>query len=239
MNLVIDIGNTQFKLCVFNNEKLIDHFYLAELSAELMAPLFSRYEFERAIFSDTRGINIRQLRELIPESIPLTELKNSTPLPIGIDYQTPETLGKDRIAGAVGAWTIFPGKPVLVIDIGTAITVDFISSKGIFIGGNISPGPQIRFASLNEYTGKLPLLNPAPQFELTGYSTKTAIQFGVQNGIVFEINGYIESYLKEFVDLKVILTGGYINLFEKKIKYPIFAEPFLVSKGLNRILTEI
>jgi len=237
MNLVIDVGNTQFKFCVFNRNKLIEHLYLSELNREMVNHLFTTYEFKQAIFSDTRGINSKDLRTIIPDSIPLSELKSSTPLPITIGYQTPETLGKDRIAGAVGAWSIFPGKPILVIDIGTAITFDFISAEGVFVGGTISPGPQIRFASLNEYTGKLPLLTPSDHVELTGYSTKTAIQFGVQNGILFEINGYIVRYVEEYPDLKVILTGGYANLFDKKIKYPIFAELFLVPKGLNRILT--
>jgi type III pantothenate kinase len=236
MNLVIDVGNTQFKVCVFNGAVLEFHAQYQELSALLLSNLIEEYKLTKGIFSDTRGITAVELRKLLPAGFPLMELDHHTPLPIKINYTTPHTLGKDRIAGAVAAHDTFFGNPLLIIDIGTAITIDFVSSSGIFEGGIISPGPELRYKSLHAFTGKLPLLKPTEEVASIGNSTKTAIESGVQNGILFEINGYILRFMEQYPSLKTVITGGYSNLFDKKIKYPIFADSFLIPRGLNRIL---
>jgi len=163
-------------------------------------------------------------------------LDEKTDLPINNNYESKSSLGKDRVAAAVGANTIFPNTNVLIIDAGTALTIDFVSESNEYQGGNISPGISMRFKALNTFTSKLPLLDKSDNFYLTAKNTNDAIISGVQNGIIFEIDGYIEQYKKKYADLKVILTGGDSFFFERKLKNTIFAKPFLTAIGLNRIL---
>lgn len=236
MNLVIDIGNTQYKICVFHYQEMVFHSYYQKLDAQLIQNLIAEHHITKGIYSDTRGINQVQFYQLFPKNFPITELSHETSLPLKLDYETPLTLGKDRIAGAVGARTQFPEQPVLVIDIGTAITIDFVSADGIFQGGIISPGPELRYKALHQFTGKLPLLEPVENASIIGKSTKSSIEAGVQNGILYEISGYISHYINTHANLKILTTGGYSYLFDNKINYPIFADSFLIPKGLNQIL---
>lgn len=236
MNLVLDIGNTQFKLSTFENNKVIFHEYLNELDSLQLNNLVKANAITKAIYSDTRGVDKVWLEGLFPNEVQLIELTHQTTLPIKINYDTPHTLGKDRIAAAVGANWLFPNTPILVLDIGTAITIDFVSPNNTFEGGIISPGQELRFKALHHFTGKLPLTQPSEIQGLAGKSTLSAIQLGIINGIVFEINGYISRYKKQYSDLKILITGGDAYLFDRKINYPIFAESFLVPIGLNTIL---
>ncbi len=240
MNLVFDIGNTQYKVSIFDNKgNILQHFYYKELSEQTINQLIKEYNISDVIFSDTRGEDISKIQSWFPKQIKSVILTHQTPLPISINYQTPNTLGKDRIAAAVGAYKLFPSQNNLIIDIGTAITIDFLSATNTFEGGIISPGQELRFRALNEFTGKLPLVQPTDEQKIIGKNTTEAIQQGVQNGIIFEINEYICRYKQKYDNINVIITGGYSYLFEKKINYPIFAELFLVSIGLNTILNYI
>lgn len=236
MNLVLDIGNTKFKLSIFNNTNMVFHEYMNELNQHTIDDLLSKFKFNQLIFSDTRGVDKSKLSKLFPKSFPIYELNHKSKLPIQINYETPETLGKDRIAAAVGAYAKFPNNSVVIIDIGTALTIDFVSKDNCFEGGIISPGQELRFKALHHFTGKLPLEKPEVETQLTGLSTKQAIQFGVINGMAFEINEYIHRYTKQYPDLKILITGGDAYLFDRKINYTIFAESFLVPIGLNTIL---
>jgi type III pantothenate kinase len=165
------------------------------------------------------------------------ELNHATPLPLENRYATPETLGYDRIAAAVGAYTICPGKNVLVIDAGTAITYDIVTSRGEFLGGNISQGIEIRFKSLNKYTNRLPHLErPEAVPPLVGSTTREAIQSGIVNGLLFEMDGFIGAFTKKYPKLQVVLTGGDAKYFVGKLKNSIFVDPNLNLIGLNRIL---
>jgi len=137
----------------------------------------------------------------------------------------------------VGAYTICPGKNVLVIDAGTAITYDIVTAKGEFMGGNISQGLEIRFKSLNKYTNRLPLLErPEETPPLVGSSTREAIQSGIVNGLLFEMDGFIDAISKAYPKLQVVLTGGDAKYFVGKLKNSIFVDPNLNLIGLNRIL---
>jgi type III pantothenate kinase len=163
-------------------------------------------------------------------------LNENTPVPITTGYETPATLGKDRLAAAVGANYLQPDKNILVIDAGTAITYEFIDSKGVYAGGNISPGLTTRFRALNHFTGKLPLVNETEDVPFIGSNTEMAIIAGVVNGIVFEMDGYIDTLKAQYKDFFVFLTGGHSFYFERRLKNHIFADPNLVLTGLNRIL---
>jgi len=164
------------------------------------------------------------------------ELDHHTDLPIENVYESPETLGKDRLAAAVGANELFPDQNILVIDAGTAITFDLVSERNQFVGGNISPGLEMRFKALNHFTGKLPWVRPSDEFEFIGKNTTDAIRAGVQNGMIYEIGQTIERFNRNYQNLQIIMTGGDSNFFDKKLNYSIFVHFNLTLIGLNRIL---
>jgi len=163
-------------------------------------------------------------------------LSHDTKIPFENRYQTPETLGKDRVAAIAGAAFLKPGCDVLVIDAGSAITYDFIDKNNVYHGGNIAPGMDIRLRSLHGFTEKLPLVAPDAKAALLGNDTRSAIASGVLHGIIFEIDGYISSLKIKYPELSTFLTGGSTFYFHTKLKNPIFAEKNLVLIGLNRIL---
>ena len=153
-----------------------------------------------------------------------------------IEYKTPETLGIARLAAVAGATALFPSENLLIIDAGTAITYEIITESNIYLGGNISPGMQMRFKALNQYTSRLPLCDPQVTDNWIGKITQEAIVNGVIQGIVNEMEGYDSLMKKEFSKYKVIITGGDADFFAKKLKNPIFVNLNLVLNGLNRIL---
>ncbi len=157
-------------------------------------------------------------------------------------YRTPETLGLDRLAAVIGANCLFPGKDSVIIDAGTCITYDWVDAGGNYYGGSISPGLNMRYKALNSYTAGLPLLDADQAFAGSfGNDTTTAIRSGVQNGIKYELMGFINSYKKEGSDMNIVLSGGDSIFFDTLLKNSIFApyikiEPYLVLKGLNAAL---
>jgi len=237
VNLVVDIGNTLVKVFFFEGRKMS---FSQQIESAQKMKLFSilnrDHNIEKTIISSVIELNNGFYDKLRSYSGQVVILDEYTKLPITNKYETKNTLGKDRIAAAVGAHTIFPETNVIAIDSGTALTIDFISEKGEYLGGNISPGLSMRFKALNDNTSKLPLLSKNDEFPLLGKNTNEAIVAGVQNGIIFEIDNYISEFKSKYSDLKVILTGGDSFFFAHKLKNRIFAEPFLTAIGLNRIL---
>ena len=193
-------------------------------------------QLKQVILSSVKPYDEKLKRVLSEEFDQFIELDHHTALPIGNLYETPETLGKDRIAAAVGANELFPDQNLLIIDAGTAITYDLVSEKNQFIGGNISPGLEMRFKALNHFTGKLPLVNYSDDFEPVGRNTIDAIRAGVQNGILFEIAQTIDLFNRNYQNLHIIMTGGDSYFFDKKLNYSIFVNFNLTLIGLNRIL---
>ena len=151
-------------------------------------------------------------------------------------YESKNTLGRDRIAVAVGANFLCSNRNVLIIDAGTAITYEFVDENNVYQGGSISPGLGTRLKSLHEFTKQLPLVEPKDIDILYGKDTETAILTGVVNGVTFEIEGYINQFKEKYDNLFVFLTGGTAFFFERKLKSIIFASPNLLLIGLNRIL---
>ena len=152
-----------------------------------------------------------------------------------MEYESPGTLGPDRIAAIAGAWFRFPGKEVLVIDAGSALTFDYLEGK-VYLGGNISPGLTMRFRSLHYFTGKLPLVTSSEKYSSPGKNTVEAITAGVIDGLVFEINEYIRKAREAKPDLKVVLTGGDGEFLKEKIRFDVDLIHDLVLEGLNQIL---
>ena len=237
MNLVIDIGNSFIKLAFFNNSEIVSTKQYSSDKKEFIYSVFKEYAgIKNGIISIT-GKSDPDLLNFISKQLGFfIILDENTSLPIENLYQTKETLGKDRIAAAVGANHLFPETNLLVIDAGTALTYEFINAKAQYLGGCISPGLTMRFKALNIFTDKLPLLAPSEDFNIPATTTTEAIQCGIQSGIIKEIEGTIIEYKEQYSDLKVVFTGGDILFFEKKLKSSIFVDSNLVLKGLNRIL---
>ncbi len=236
MNLAIDIGNTFLKAGLFEDEKLVKSIRTYDMNYQRLLSFAVKYGTRNIIVSSVRKNHPFGTSRFKKHFQSVTELNEKTPLPITNKYQTPETLGKDRIAGAVGAYTIFPSNDVLFVDMGSAVTIDFIDKEGNYRGGNISPGMNMRYKALNSFTNQLPLVKRKNKEITLGKTTEEAIQAGVENGLKFEIESYIESFTQKYPGLKTIITGGDANFFDNKLKYTIFAEPNLTLKGLNKIL---
>lgn len=237
MNLIIDIGNTCVKLVCFNEGKVVEEQRTDKDDAVALQSFCSRYPFSRGICSSVSDISEEYSAALSSLPFSMMEFKSGiTRVPIINKYNTPLTLGSDRLAAVVGANWLQPGRDVLVIDIGTCVTFDFINSIGEYLGGNISPGPTMRLKALNHFTARLPFVERRGDTPDFGTDTTTAIRSGVMNGIKYEIEGYIHSFLAKYPQLFVYLTGGvHLNLhFSENLS--IFADDFIVPKGLNRIL---
>ncbi len=237
-HLVVDFGNTQGKLAVFSNDTLgsFERFAHLDAQAVIARVLAAHPKIEAAIVSSVIN-HPAAIESLIKEHCPLVVLSPTTPLPITNSYATPQTLGRDRLAAAVAMHSLHPNKPGLSIDCGTCITFDLITADGCYRGGAISPGLEMRFKALHTFTEHLPLIPRAHQAALVGNTTEHSILSGVTNGVVAEMAGIINAYHTQYPGLVVVLTGGDCSFFEKALKNPIFADPKLVLKGLNSILT--
>lgn len=236
MNLIVDIGNTLIKLAVFDRGRIVDQRTAERLHPALMGELLDAWPVRQAIVASTRGESDEVLELLRPRVGRLVEFTSQTPVPVANDYLTPETLGRDRLAAAVGATVLYPGRNCLIVDFGTALTIDLVTADGTFRGGVISPGMNTRFRALHDYTARLPLCAATADEELMGLTTDEAISRGVMNSMTFEIEGYIARMREKIDDLHVIFTGGDAKCFVKRIKNTIFANCNLVLSGLDRIL---
>ncbi len=236
MNLIIDIGNSVAKLALFEHDEPIEVFRGSNHSLDCLSMLCAQYPVERGIIASVINLSNTIRRQLKTVTFPLVELDYRTPVPITNLYQTPQTLGMDRLAAVVAANGLKPGHDMLVIDVGTCVTYDFIDAQGCYRGGNISPGMRMRFRALNAFTDKLPKVHAKGEVPMYGTTTETAIRAGVIRGMEFEMSGYITRLQKNYPGLLVFLTGGDEFFFETNLKNIIFADKFLVLKGLNSIL---
>lgn len=185
-------------------------------------------------------------------------LDEHVPLPIRNRYATPQTLGADRLAAAVAGW--YEGgccRPVLIIDAGTAITYDFVTAEGDYVGGNISAGLRLRLQALHEHTAHLPLVEVVEDSDeeivtkkthsslsdeeeqrnpiRIGANTSEALRQGALQGMRYEIEGYVREYLLKYPNILIIRAGGTMIAFEKTLKSRTFAHPNLVLEGLYLI----
>lgn len=237
MNLTIDIGNTRSKWGLFRDQELVEKTIRSKYTIEDIIAYATNHRVENVILSTVGSPIEPSWKVRLENHFYYLQLDHQTPLPIKNAYGTPATLGKDRLAAIIGAWQLYPGENCLVIDAGTCITYDVLSSEGVYLGGNISPGLAMRFRSMHEFTARLPLVAPGPINDPIGQSTETAMRNGAQLGTQLEIEGYIRLFSEQFGELRVILTGGDADFFAKVLKSKIFVNPDLVLRGLNKILT--
>jgi type III pantothenate kinase len=237
MNLVVDIGNTSVKMAVFQNNSLLHKliFPLSDFSNNFQKIKIQFPEIETTILSSVVK-TISKEKKLLQRDTYFFELTRALSLPFENKYATPATLGKDRIALVAAAVAKFPKKNTLVIDAGTCVTFDFKNDKEEYLGGAISPGLEMRFKALHNFTANLPLLKPGENLELIGGSTEASMTSGVVNGLLLEIDGTIASYATEYEDLTIILTGGDAQFLSVRLKNSIFANSNFLLEGLNYIL---
>jgi len=234
-NLIIDIGNTFSKIAIYDGNSLLDLIKIEDIQIKDIASFVKDKDIKAAIISSV-VFHPGNINNYLKEKYIYIELTDKTPLPIQNLYATPNSLGKDRLAAAVGAYSLFPKEHVLVIDAGTCIKYDFKNDRNEYFGGAISPGLEMRLKSLNDYTDKLPLCKLKQTNKLIGTTTEESILSGVINGAIAEITGIIEQYKEKFNPLKIILSGGDAIYFDNRLKNSIFAVSNIVLLGLNEIL---
>ena len=236
MNLIVDVGNSLIKFAVFQSEnleyKIISTF---EEGSSTFKNITENYSIENCLISSVANMD-ELLFQYIESKLNVLILNSRVNLPFKNLYQTPKTLGVDRMALVSAAVKQYLGKDVLVIDAGTCITYDFVNHKSEYLGGAISPGIRLRYKSLNTFTANLPLLNTEMPTSIVGDTTARSIHSGVVNGIVKEIDGVIDEYQLEYEHLTVILTGGDADFLSKQLKNSIFANSNFLLEGLNYIL---
>ena len=232
-NLLIDIGNSNCKVAFEEQGELGEIFRSAQLDIlRFILSVIGEKELNVIVLSNVREEDKEMERVLRSKCKKLIILDTNTKLPVNISYGFPEEgLGADRLAGAIASITMFPGKDCLKFDFGTALTVDYITREGLYLGGNLSLGMQSRFRALYEFTKRLPLITPDPEWPMVGVTTTGAMTAGVVLGLIFEVEGYINKK----PDSTVIFTGGDAIYFAKKLKKTIFVVPNLVLLGLAQI----
>jgi len=236
LNLIIDTGNTRTKLALFQGSEMVAFSGFEGVGAKQIIQFCElNLLIKNAIVSTVKEYP-SEINEYLSQRYNTVFFTHNTSVPITNKYCTPETLGKDRLAGVIGALRLIPASDILVIDAGTAITYDFATASGEYLGGAISPGITMRYKALHTFTDRLPLLDYFDDAQLIGDDTSTSIHSGVLNGTVAEMEGIIQHYRNLYPGLKIILTGGDHNYFDKRLKIKTFAAPNLVLEGLNLIL---
>ncbi len=240
MNLCIDQGNSRTKVALFREEDghLIKTFVYKSFSSTDAERLCSLYPVRNCIISSVANTNPAVLNALNRKSNRFVLFDHTTPIPIANLYDTPQTLGQDRLAAAVGANALFPDENVLIVDIGSAITYDFLNENNEYIGGNIAPGIKMRLMVLRQMTKRLPMVEIEEEqlIPLFGRNTHDAIAAGVLRGVVFEVKGYMRTMQERVKHFQTILTGGNAPIIYPNLQGEVQVEKHLVLKGLNRIL---
>jgi len=232
--LCFDFGNTLLKCGVFIIDRLTEVVSLENDQQQTIEKLLDKYKPECTILSSVID-HPKEIEKLLAERSSFVKLDFSTKLPFTTPVSKPQTIGADRLALAAFAAFFYKGQNNLIIALGSCITYNFINKYNSFNGGSISPGMQMRFKALNHYTAKLPVVEADWNFPLIGYDTQTNILSGVLLGMVSEIDGIIDAYKEKFEKFNVLLTGGDTANFAQHLKNKIFADPYLILKGLYAI----
>ncbi|MBO4906358.1 MAG: type III pantothenate kinase [Bacteroidaceae bacterium] len=236
MNAIIDIGNSRAKLALFDGDEIVAEYVAQGSDLRPLLVCLSKRPVEAAILSSVVDLPDEIEEQLQAINVPLLHFTSSTPIPIRNAYHTPETLGADRLAAAVGGWQRCNGKPLLIIDAGSCITFDMVTSDGVYVGGNISPGLHARLRAIDDYFPRLPLVSDEGDLPELGYDTETAIRAGVVQGMRHEIEGYIRHFASIHKGLHVILTGGDALNLTIPNAATLVVDQHIVERGLNAIL---
>lgn len=235
MKLIIDIGNTSTKLALSAGAIIMKKTRISSPDPALIDRFTDNQSLEGAIVSSVSYDPSGLISHLSARCKKVHRLTWQSHYPFGIDYETPETLGVDRLAAAAGAMVNHPQSDLLVIDAGSALTIDQVAG-GKYMGGCISPGMSMRFRALHEFTGQLPLVTPGKNFSLPGRSTRDAITGGVIMGMVYEINEYIRTFEEKHKNPVTLITGGDSEIIFSLTERKMLLSPDLVTQGLIYLL---
>ena len=235
MNLALDFGNTRIKAGVFNRSSLTEKLVF-DTEDELLAHLPSFKNIKNCIIGSVTN-NHQKTSEVLAAKFNTLVFKADTPIPLKNLYKSALTLGSDRIAASVGAWSVYPDQNVLTIDAGTCIKYNFVTSANEYLGGAISPGLPMRLKAMNHYTQRLPLVETDKNYnKLTGQTTAESLLSGALVGAACEADAMIGRYRETYPDVKVVLTGGDADYLSKQLKNRFFADQNMLLMGLNTIL---
>jgi type III pantothenate kinase len=227
--LLIDVGNTLVKIGLYSEGMLHKVSRSSDEMTEIYKKLYRELGDIPMVISSVRKQNI-------PSPFTLTfTVSNESQLPYMVRYDPPHQLGMDRICNIAGALAEVGEGPLLVIDIGTCITYDFMDAHLTYHGGSISPGISLRYRSMHDYTDKLPLVDNREPPTLYGHQTSTCMHTGTMLGIQCELDGMIQKYRDRYPDLTIFVTGGDASRFDLAEKNDIFADENLTLKGLYSI----
>ena len=232
--LCFDFGNTRLKSAVFENDEIKEVVVLENDTPDAIRPLIEKYKPSRSILSSVIRHNA-ETETFLAAKTQIHKLDHHSQMHFTSPVGKPETIGADRLAICAAAVQLFPHQHNLAIGLGTCITYNYISPVHEFLGGSISPGLNMRFRAMHEQTALLPLVSPENRFPLIGYDTKTNILSGVILGMAKEIDGIIDAYALKYSNFNVLLTGGDMGFFVSHLKNRIFADPYLIFKGLYAI----
>jgi type III pantothenate kinase len=232
--LCFDFGNTRMKCAVFTDGRFLLEQVLADDREETVRAILDQFRPDKTILSSVIDHN-PGIEEVLRTTTHFHKLDHQSKVPVTTPVGKPDTIGADRLALVVAAVTLFPEKNNLVIGLGSAITYNYVNKYREFIGGGISPGMEMRFKSLNAFTARLPLVKADWNFPLAGYDTRTNILSGVILGMAKEIDGMIGAYEEKYDNFNVLMTGGDSVYFSRHLKKKIFADPYLIYKGLYAI----
>lgn len=232
--ICLDFGNTRQKIALFEENVLKEVIVLDAEPVDQLNRAIKNFRPHKSILSSVID-HSPEIEVILKSHTNFHKLSNHSRLPFTIPVGKPETVGADRLAIAAAAVFLFPGKNTLAIGLGSCITYNFINQLNELIGGSISPGMEMRFKAMHQFTAKLPLVRAEWNVPLVGYDTKTNLQSGVILGMAKEIEGIIEAYQEKFRNFNAVLTGGDIQMFEPHFKNKIFADPDLIFKGLYAI----
>ncbi len=233
--VAVDQGNTLLKLTLFEGDEPIETCRFSGDAADDVISVIDRWHPDCGIFCSVGKLDSRMVESLrLSLDGRLLILSRSTPVPIGIDYSTPSTLGLDRVALASGAAMLYGGETVAVVDAGTAVTLDVVDGSPAFKGGRITAGLRLRFQSLHAQTSSLPLVDSDGELPILGDTTATAIRSGVVLGLADEITETFRQYKESYGCKRIVLTGGDAGVLCKCINSRIPADhvPDLMAFGL-------
>ncbi len=239
MNMTIDIGNTRTKVAVFDGSTFVMEEKFEDAPVGHIKDMAERYKPACVAYCSVAA-EVHGMEELLAAlPCPVLRVTGETPSPVQVCYRTPATLGADRLAAVVGAVTLQPATDLLVIDAGTCITYDLVEASGRYVGGNISPGVEMRLDALHVRTARLPRVEADGDVPELGYDTATAIRAGVVRGIGYELQGCIRHWQKRYPELRIFLTGGDRYAFSEAVRQNLLTDSHLVARGLNRLLMDM
>ena len=247
MLLAIDVGNTQTVIGLFDGATLVHHWRIstndertsdemALLVAELLRLRDIEFHPERLgiAISSVVPRNTAALRQMADEwfGVKAVVLEPGTRMGMPILYDNPKEVGADRIANAVGALDLYGG-PCIVVDFGTATTLDAISAKGEYLGGAITPGIEISLDALFSRAAALRRFELIEPRNVIGKNTVESMQSGAIYGFAAQVDGVCERMKVELGDPTVVATGGLAGLIAPLSTTIQHHEPWLTLMGLR------